>query len=129
MNRLGITLLLAALSGSAAAEWVQVASNEKYIAYVDPTTITRSGSMVKMWSLLDYSTAQEAPSGKVYMSGKIQHEYDCQAERLRRLYYSLHSGQMGSGDTIFTDSGEGKWSQISPETAGEYSWKYACGKN
>jgi len=128
MNRLVITLLLAAFSGNAAAEWVKVSSSENSTTYVDSATISRSGTMVTMWSLLDYKTAQKLPSGKVYLSGMIQHEYDCQGERLRRLYYSLHSGQMGSGDILFTNSDEGLWHQISPETAAEYSWKFACGK-
>ncbi|HYA21521.1 MAG TPA: surface-adhesin E family protein [Burkholderiales bacterium] len=128
MSRLAIALLLAAFSANAAAEWVRVASFEKYIAYVDPTTISGSGTMVKMWSLLDYKTTQESPSGKVYLSGTILHEYDCQGERFRTLSYSLYTGPMGLGDAIFTDSGEGKWNPVHPETAGEYSWKFACGK-
>lgn len=128
MNRLAIAVLLLAFSGSAAAEWVQVTSNEKYTAYVDPSTISRSGSMVKMWSLLDYTTAQESPSGKVYLSGKIQDEFDCQGKRFRALSYSLHTGQMGGGDTLFAGPDDRKWNPIHPDTTGEYSWKYACGK-
>ena len=54
MKRLLITLLLAVLSTSAMAEWVQVNEGDTFSAYVDPTTIRKAVNKVKMWTMQDY---------------------------------------------------------------------------
>jgi hypothetical protein len=43
-----LMMLLAVVSSSAAAEWVELGSNEISTAYSDPATIRRNGDMVKM---------------------------------------------------------------------------------
>ena len=42
-----ILILLAVASGSAMAEWVPVGGNDRFTLYSDPTTISKSGNMVK----------------------------------------------------------------------------------
>ena len=58
MKKLLLTLLLAAVSSSAMAEWVYVAKNKEgtYAVYADPTTIRKAGNTVKMWGLDDHKT-------------------------------------------------------------------------
>ncbi len=102
MKRLLVVfVLLLTFSSSAWAEWVAVGGNDRYIFYVDPNTIRKNGSMVKMWNLFDHVNAQvDESSGKTYFSMKAQVEYDCQDERTRTLAESYHSGKMGGVDTI-----------------------------
>lgn len=84
--------------------------------------------MVKMWSLSDYKLTQTEASGKPYLSARVQREYDCQGEQVRTLHGSFHSGQMGGGAVVFSDSGAGKWIPIPPGTTGAFLWKIACGQ-
>ena len=105
MRKLILILLLACASNSVMAAWVMVGESEDgMIAYANPATIRKSGNNVKMWIIYDYKTAQADPFGgtKPYMSTKIQHEYDCKGEQIRVLAASLHTGNMGKGDMIYS---------------------------
>jgi hypothetical protein len=126
MNRLVISLLLAAFSGSAGADWVRLSSNDNLILYTDPVTIRKSGSMVKMWNLYDFKTNQ-VNAGYQYMSSMEQKEYDCKEEQVRILYFSWHSENMAQGKVIFS-SVDLVWTPVAPSTINEALWKIACGK-
>ena len=68
MRKAILVMLLAGACSSAAAEvWVVVGKNEKFTAYADPATMRKEGSMVKMWNLFDYKTAQAGVAGKRYL--------------------------------------------------------------
>jgi len=57
MRKAILAILLAVASSSAAAEWVEVDSDETLTFYINPTTIRRDGNLVRMWELLEYKTA------------------------------------------------------------------------
>ena len=126
MNKLLLTLVLAVMSSSAKAEWVEIGTTNKSTVYADPTTIRKSGNKVKMWALWDYSTAQEGGS-KPYMSVRIQNEYNCKEETDRQIYATTFSGNMAGGHTINRQGGR-NWEPVAPRTIGETLWKFACGK-
>ena len=126
MHKAILMMLLAAVSSSAKAEWVEIGTTNKSTVYADPTTIRKLGNKVKMWALLDYSTAQEAGS-KPYMSVRIQNEYNCKEETDRQIYATTFSGNMAGGHTINRQGGK-KWEPVAPRTIGETLWKFACGK-
>jgi hypothetical protein len=46
MRRLILSVLLAVVSSSAAAEWVEVGRADTITAYADPATIRKAGNMV-----------------------------------------------------------------------------------
>lgn len=75
MQLAGLITLLAA-SGNAMAEWVNVASYNSTTLYVDSTTISKKGNMVKMWSLFDLEKS-DTLEGQPYKSIKTQNEFDC----------------------------------------------------
>lgn len=58
MRKAIVMMLLAAVSSSAAAEWVELNRDEISTDYFDPTTIRKAGDMVKVWSLTDHKTAK-----------------------------------------------------------------------
>lgn len=120
-------MLLAAVSSSAMAEWVNVGSNENTAIYVDPATIQRAGDMATMWHLTDFKTAQK-DMGDKYMSTKDQNEYDCKEAKYRRRASSQHSGNMGSGKVVYSDSYTTKWKPVPPDSGIEILWKFACVK-
>ena len=129
MKRIALAWLLAILNGSTAAEWVGVSDSDDFIVYADPATIRRAGNLVTMSDLTDLKFPRPSPLGKQYSSSTAHSEFDCQDERIRTLYFTLHSGQMGGGDLIETVSESSKWLTIAPESVLKILWRFACGKN
>jgi len=123
-----ITLLLLS-SGPAYAEWVSIGANNQggRTVYTDPDTIRLKGDVVTMWSLNDYKTIQTMGSAS-YLSYKVQTEYDCAEGRIRKLASTFFSGNMGSGDVVYSISKEGRWHLVEPGSLGQSEWDVACDK-
>lgn len=126
--RKAILAVLALVSSSAMADWVEVAGNEATAAYADPATIRRVGDMVKMRHLLDYMKARGIEGIEPYRSITMQDEYDCGQARTRTLSISIHSGNMGEGAVLGTSSEPGKWRPVAPGTLVETLREFACWK-
>jgi len=132
MHKAILMILLAIVSSSAMAEWVEVGESEDaevgVTLYANPTTIRKSGNMVKMWRLTDFKTAEDA-AGKQYMSTKRHDEYDCKEERLRIISIVTYSKNMGKGKVVLTtDIKLYDWFSVTPDSLDEIIWKYACRK-
>jgi hypothetical protein len=108
------------------AEWVKVNENPRTSVYADPSTIRKSGNLIKMWTLLDLQRPEISGSSKPYLSIKIQTEYDCKNEQSRGLYATSHSENMGKGEVTETSSTPSKWSPVSPQSLEEAMWEFAC---
>jgi hypothetical protein len=121
--------LLVLNSGPAYAEWVSIDANNQRgrTIYTDPDTIRLKGDVVTMWSLHDYKTVQTMGSSS-YLSYKVQTEYDCAEEQIRKLASTFFSGNMGSGDVVYSVSKEGKWQRVEPGSLGQSEWEVACDK-
>jgi hypothetical protein len=127
MKPLAFVLLLLA-STSTWAGWNGIGSSSSADVYVDSATIRQQDTVVKIWSLLDFKTIQRVVEGS-YLSQMAQQEYDCEAYTYRTLYGSLHSGNMGGGQVIFSsDEPLAAWEPIAPESVARFFWKIACGK-
>lgn len=122
-------LLLAGASGSAMAIWseLQRGGPEGFAIHIDPATIRRVDSRVKMWVLFDYKTAQMI-GNQPYLSERTQDEYDCEEEQFRMLGFSNHSEHMAAGRVVLRSSLPGDWMRVEPGTANEVLWKFACSK-
>ena len=130
MKKLLLTLLLAVVSSSAIAEWVEVAKGgeetETITAYADPDTIRKTGNRVKMWVLVDYKKDEEE-SG--ILSARLKEEYDCKEKKQRILFMAFYSGHMGKDETVEILSGaEGSWQQPLVGGLAEALLEFACGK-
>lgn len=121
-----VLALLSTASFGAMAEWKQVAESSEFKAYVDLSTIRRSGNMVKMWSIYDEKSPRTTKSG-TYLSMRLRDEYDCSEERIRQLDMSVHTESMGGGSTVVTDSTLGNWKSAAPGSYGGAFLKAACG--
>jgi hypothetical protein len=128
MRKAILMLLLAVVSSSAAGAWVNVGGNEIYTAYADPVTIRKSGTVVKMRNLADFKTVQASDKCKLFMSQKMQSEYDCKEKRTRLLDFTWHSGNMGRGEIVLSGSGPSQWEPVAPLSGNAILWKFACGK-
>jgi hypothetical protein len=123
-------LLLAGLAGGVHAAWERVGvATDGMAVYADPATIQTAGEVVKMQALLDYKVAEKDLSGKPYLSAKLLHEYDCKGARARTRYFSLHAGQMGAGQLVYSEiRNDTGWRPADRMIIGETLWKLACGK-
>ena len=125
MRKTILTMLLAVVSSSAAAEWVEVYPyEERWINYVDPATISKAGDIVTMLSLGD---RKERPSNK-YGSVKFVIEYDCKKKQYRILDTSYHSGNMGGGTENHEKKVRPYWKSVRHTGIFEAQWMVACGK-
>jgi hypothetical protein len=121
-------MLLAVVSSSATAKWVEVDNYDKVTNYVDFATIHRTGDVAKMWILLDYKTVQQYSTNpkRVYLSQISQNEYDCKKERWRILNFSWYSASKGGGATVYNDSDPGKWERVLLGSTIKLLWEIAC---
>lgn len=123
MKRLAICLLL--LSGSAWADWKNVAEDELGVTYVDLTTAMKRGTTTAMWSVLDYKSFQRMVEVG-YFSQKTLVEYDCAGRKSRGVHLSLHAEHMGQGKVVYSDESPHEWESVPPGTLGEKLWKMVC---
>ena len=128
MRKSILIMLLAVASGSAAAEWVVVDSNETTIIYADPATIRKNGHLAQMRDLFDFKAGKMIAGAKQSMSFRKEQEYDCNTQQARMLSYSWHSGNMGAGEIVANDAQAGNWRPVLQGTVIEKLWNVACGK-
>ena len=127
MPKVIFAVLLAVVAGDAAAKWVRVSADATHVAYADPATIRKAGSMARMWSVFDYYQAGPVlDNGKSYLSTRAQFEYDCSADRMRPLAVSFHSRNMASGEIVHSTFAPGDWGPVPPGTMNQALWKTAC---
>jgi len=127
-----ITLLLLS-HGTASAEWVSVASKveeglTQYILYVEPDTIRYNGDVVELSTLLDFKTTQTTPSPP-HLSVRSRSEVDCAEKRIRVLALIAFSGNMGSGEVVYSSpESEDQGISVEPGSVADSLWKVLCGK-
>ena len=111
------------------AEWVLTSGDDEagLAVYVDPDTIRRKGNLAKMWQLYDYKTVQTV-AGDSLLSMKRFNEYDCTDARTRTLGYTWFSGNMGSGNVVYSTPEVQPWEPVVPRTINRTLWKVACDK-
>ena len=128
MHKVILMILLAVVSSSAMAEWVEVAESEAgtFIAYAESATIQKTDNIVHMWVLIDYKTAQTNAS-KPYMSKLGIRKYDCKAKQYQADIKTLYSNNMGGGKHVGI-IGSRPWLPVSQGNTTELLWKFACGK-
>jgi hypothetical protein len=117
-------------AGQVCAEWVDVAGKLErdlpiYTVYVETESIRRNREIVTLWALFDYTTIQSIVGGP-WLSSKTRREYDCVEERVRLLGYMTFTGNMGSGEAVYTNSTQSAWEPIAPDSIDRHLWVVAC---
>ena len=126
MKKLLLTLLASLLfTGAAWAKWEKVSENDYGDFYIDPETIRKDGSLVRVWEI--QNLIQRDKDGE--LSVRMRVEYDCKQERYRNLSFSTHSEAMASG-RILMNSGGGNfpWRDTPPGSPSETNLKIVCAK-
>ncbi len=126
MKKLLLALILILSTTNTMAEWVHVGGNDRFTLYSDPTTINKSGNIVKMLRLTDFKTVQIS-DGKHYLSTQRQDEYDCVKEQRRIIFVNAYTENMGEGYVVMrVVNKSGSWKPILPGSQGEAVWDFAC---
>jgi hypothetical protein len=127
MKRLLIGLALSLAAASAHAQWVLVSStvDDGNQFYADPTTKRRTGNIVRMWGLQEFSKPR-IYSGKTYYSARIYYQYDCVEGTVLILQLSGFTGQMASGQLLFTANEGAKKLFVEPKSNDSHMLDFAC---
>lgn len=127
-RKLLVALILALFSTAAIARWTKVDENAGYTKYANMSKTRKEGNLVRIWTLTDFKTRQKNDRGKTYLSLDAVAEHDCENLLHRSLETRGFSGNMETGNTVFTEtSPNGNWKEIAPESDIEAEWKTACG--
>jgi hypothetical protein len=128
LRKAAVVLVLGLAATAAMAEWSRIKGDPTLTLLADPVTIRRSGDMVTMWSLLDYTKPRTNARGQAYLSSKQYREYDCAGRLSRRLEFSRYTENTGWGQVLDANKTPGAWSPVvSGSVAGELL-KFACGE-
>lgn len=127
-----LMMLLAVVSNNVMAEWVKVYFDHTKTIYADFSAEQNEGNIVRMRSLANYDkTPQKTGTGIAYLSTIESGEYNCKEDKVRVLFISRYSKNMGGGKIVsrsspfFTEN----WVQLTPDSIDHILWKHACGKN
>jgi hypothetical protein len=112
------------------AEWVDVAGKlEKgltvYTVFVDTESIQRNGDVVTLWALFDYMTIQSIVGGP-WLSSKTRREYNCVDGRVRLVGYMTFTGNMGSGEAVYSNSNQSAWEPMAADSIDRKLSDVAC---
>jgi hypothetical protein len=128
-----LLMLVAACSSPVATEWITVKdttpTGDGFVTYAAPSTIRKTSTTVRMWSMIDSKVIQGAALDRPHLSWIDEWEYDCQGKTLRPIGFKEYSGKMGSGENVFSITTPGsQWITLNPGSVSETLWKMACGK-
>lgn len=129
MHRGAFLVFALCVGGGAHAEWLAVGRSENFRAYLDQRSLQKDGSLVRVFQLTDFVTAQWADERTVVGSIRAQVEYDCGQPRTRTLALEAYSEQMGDGRLVATQQvPEPEWEGIKPGSTNEKIRMLVCAK-
>lgn len=125
-NRLAISVvLLCAAVPAMSAEWLPYGISDRGTAYVDKSTITRTGSIVKLWSKTEF--AQPIPyMGKVATNKVTRFVFNCQDRTYQEGSWTAYSNNGDVVLSILSDPSMLMFREIPPETGAEILYKHFC---
>ena len=113
-----LTLLLLIIVPPARADWVKVGEVKKSthffmsattVYFIDPTMITRDGSLRRVWEI--HNLSDTGSSGEKSVLTSV--EYDCADKRMRTISATGHSEPMASGQIIPLRNVLDDWTNLS----------------
>ena len=128
-----LLMLVAVCSRPVPTEWIRVKdttpTGDGFVTYAAPSTIRKTGTTVKMLSMIDFTVIPGAASDRPHFSWIDEWEYDCQGKSLKPLRFREYSGKMGTGENVFSISTPASLGiALNPGSVSETLWKMACEK-
>ncbi len=126
MRKYLLLIILGLFSTSVLAEWQRLGENKDETAYADTANTQQSGH-TRMWGLFDLKAPR--PFGDLtYLSMKIRREYSCRNKKTRIIAMSAYTGNMGTGELIYSNNTAEKWANVQPGSVEEALLNIACKK-
>ena len=108
------------------ADWAEIGKTNEGTVYNDTSTIQRNtDDTVKVWVLYDLTKTKETED-RSYLSEKRLNDYDCNTEQVRTLTRFFFSGNMASGDMIYSTEVPSFWHMVEPASADYSNLNLAC---
>ncbi len=124
-----IAITLAYPSSASAQAWLKVASGQSTTLYIDPASIVRTNSTVKVSELADFKTDLSDRSGFSYRSQVTQYEINCEKHVRRMLSQTTYLGAFGMGKEMSSLKYVGAWTSPTPSSIGEVLVREVCAGN
>ena len=129
LRRIFFVLATFLFAGNAQAEWIQLGRSDSFRVYLEQKSIRKTGDLVQIWQLMDFTTAQWMDARTVVGSIKNLVEYDCSQPRSRTLVGEAYSEQMGDGRMVTKEQvPDPQWEGVEPGSITEKIRQVACGK-
>jgi len=121
-----LMLVLAAVSQSVMAEFVEFRKLDVATVYTDNSGIVKDGNTALLWIMIDYKSPQPDKTGKSVLSDKLQYQYDCKEKQFRIVASSAHAGNMATGETVTVNPDPPVLIPVAAGSMDEEFWKMAC---
>ena len=120
------TVLLTSGAAHATPHWEAITLADQGTFYIDPSSISREGSIRKFHSALDHKTVQTTSDGAAYWSNETHVQVDCNTRQARVVHLTLFSGKMLSGKPVLKEGILREWQPITPTSAMEKLARRVC---
>ncbi len=123
-----IAAVLTCVALNAHAEFTKYFEDDELVAYLDRSSITRSGNEARMWAIDDYRKSQnDIPGKKPHLSTKTYWIFDC-AKRMSDILVSLYfSGTMAQGEEVHAGATDQRsWDKVETDSVGDLMFRVAC---
>ncbi len=121
-----ILVMLVLLPSIATAGWQEIGKSQQFFAYVDTDTISKSGNIVRMTTMLDMIDVAEIDGGKKYKSIISSEDFDCKDKQIKTVSSKYFSDNKGMGAEVH-NSASTNWFKVSAQSIDFLSWRIACG--
>ena len=97
-------LMLALISTAAYGEWTKTGIGVDSSIYVDKGTMKRSGDLIRITYLQNFSLGTTSDDGKMtYKSSRTVEEFNCKKGESRTASFEWFSDVMGGGKQVYRD--------------------------
>lgn len=121
-----IASLLIAASMPSAATWVQIGSDRSVDFFIDPDTRARSGNEISVQLLSAFDQPKQIRK-RSYRSTLESWRVDCNQEKIALIASSALSGEMGTGDVVYTEDIDSQWISVKRGQLSQKLLEAACG--
>lgn len=122
-----IGVMLVCATSTALADWVRIRGDATVTVLADSGSVSRSGDMATMWSMINYTKPRKTDEGEEFLSSRQRMEYDCTEKLSRRLEFDRYSDLSGLGRAVYSNKNASAWSPVAPGSVVGELFRFACG--
>jgi hypothetical protein len=125
MKKYLLMLALLIASQPVLADWSKMLEGKSSVTYIDQSSISKVGNLVRINSITDYTVAQDM-AGVKYLSILAVTEYDCQGKQFHSIDLKWFGASMAQGEVVLHNDVQDDWQAVNPATGREAIWEIVC---